>query len=162
VPFTVKDIKWVDLTNINAVPPHRIAGSAKGGADNDTLFLYGGHPTNEEMALVYTFDTKSNTWGIPKITGDYQQLNKSALVPAIDDNGKMYLFGGFLYDPFERNNYMHDMTILDTINLKFEQGISTNAPNSRGYYGAVLLPNKKILYVGKKNIVGILFATHSI
>ena len=68
----------VDLTNINLVPPHRRAGSAKGGANNNTLILYGGHPVNREMALVYTFDTQSNSWSIPNIIKDYDFLNKSA------------------------------------------------------------------------------------
>src|ERR1044072_5138364 len=34
-PFTTRDIRWVDLTNINSVPTHRSAGSAKGGAYNN-------------------------------------------------------------------------------------------------------------------------------
>src|SRR3954468_14498969 len=40
--FTTKELKWVDLTNINLVPSHNRAGSVRGGANNDTLFLYGG------------------------------------------------------------------------------------------------------------------------
>ena len=43
---------------------------------------------------------------------------------------------------------MNDMTILDTINLRIEQNNSNNAPAPRGFYGAVLLPNQKIIYIG--------------
>src|SRR5438105_4662310 len=57
--FTTVEPKWVDLTSINLVPPHTRAGSVKGGANNDTLFLYGGDPVTREMAIAYTFDTQS-------------------------------------------------------------------------------------------------------
>src|SRR5688572_16803512 len=40
----------------------------------------------------------------------------------INDNGRMYLFGRFLFDLLDKNSYMNDMTILDTINLRIEQG----------------------------------------
>src|SRR2546430_2003866 len=39
---TTKDIKWENLTNINSVPSHKWAASAKGGVNNNMLFLYGG------------------------------------------------------------------------------------------------------------------------
>src|SRR4051812_39933660 len=42
MPFDTQKLSWQDLTNINVVPEHYSATSAKGGANNDTLFLFGG------------------------------------------------------------------------------------------------------------------------
>ncbi len=98
------------------------------------------------MALVYTFDTQSNSWSVPKTIG--VGVDKYALTGIIDYNGKMYLFGGY------NSNYMYlndlnDMLILDTINLNWEKGSLVNAPTPRSYYGATLLPNQHIIYIGK-------------
>lgn len=146
-PLSVKNgIKWVDLTNIPVIPPHARAAAV---GDGDKLILYGGEPFTRELAKVYVFDTKSLIWSPPALGGNYHPLSKSGLFPAIN-NKKMYLFGGYLYNKFDQNNYAEDMAILDTTTFSFAQGNSTNAPTPRGYYGAVLLPNQKILYIGKK------------
>jgi hypothetical protein len=68
VPFNTQELSWKDLSNVNMVSLHNFAASVKGGANNDTLFLYGGL-TDQTMALVYTFDLHSIVWSIPKITG---------------------------------------------------------------------------------------------
>jgi N-acetylneuraminic acid mutarotase len=151
-PFSIKEIEWVDLTTINLIPPHKRAAAAVGGENNNTLFLYGGDPMNREMALIYTFDTQELTWSTPKIKSDFRPLNKSSLFPVVS-NKKMYLFGGFLYDVLNHNNYVSDMAIIDTVTLTYEQGSSINAPTPRGHYGAVLLPNQKIIYMGKKTYI---------
>src|SRR5688500_11701638 len=60
IPFnTTQELSWQDLSNINMVPPHYSAASVKGCANNNTLFLFGGHTNDQNMALVYTFDAKS-------------------------------------------------------------------------------------------------------
>src|ERR1051325_476996 len=60
VPFNTDQLNWIDLSNVNIIPPHRFAASVRGGANNDTLFLYGGGSLeNEPMALVYSFDTQT-------------------------------------------------------------------------------------------------------
>src|SRR4051812_6954186 len=67
VAFDTQKLSWQDLSNINTVPSHSSAAAVKGGANNVTLFLYGGYtPT---MELVYTFDPQSNLWNTPKIVG---------------------------------------------------------------------------------------------
>ena len=130
--FSTQNIQWMDLTSFNSdvappPPPHMRAASVRGGANNKTLFLFGGNPIAGEMELVYTFDTQSSLWSVPKITGDYHPLNKSSLFSVIGNNGKMYLFGGFIYDYWDDNNYASDMAILDTVNLRFERGSTNNA-----------------------------------
>ncbi len=62
----------------------------------------------------------------------------------LDYNGKMYLFGE--NDDTKRFN---DMLILDTMNLNWRKGSLVNAPTPRRYYGATLLPNQLIIYLGK-------------
>ncbi|CAB5098255.1 unnamed protein product [Rhizophagus irregularis] len=43
------------------------------------------------------------------------------------------------------------MITLDTINFRWGKGSSTNAPTSRINYGATLLPNQNIIYIGGGN-----------
>src|SRR4051794_34456937 len=52
VSFNTKEIKWVDLTNMNTIPSHRRGGSL---AANNALLLCGGEPTSKdgEMNLIY-------------------------------------------------------------------------------------------------------------
>src|SRR6266498_855653 len=45
VPFNAQNLSWNDLSSINIVP-HLDAASVKGGANNNTLFLYGGFSTD--------------------------------------------------------------------------------------------------------------------
>src|SRR5438046_6832230 len=56
VPFNTQQLLWQDLSNINTVPVHSSATSVKGGANNNTLFLYGGITTDTTATLVYTFN----------------------------------------------------------------------------------------------------------
>jgi hypothetical protein len=148
VPFNTKKLSWQDLSSTSIVPIHNCAASAKGGANDNMLFLYGGL-SNDEMALVYTFDPQSNKWSIPNIIGD-NTVRKQNLLGIVDNNGKMYLWGGFVdEDEVEVN----DMLILDTINLSLGKGSLINAPTPRYNYGAVLLPDQTIIYLGKRNCV---------
>ncbi|CAG8758989.1 8407_t:CDS:2, partial [Funneliformis caledonium] len=64
----------------------------------------------------------------------------------VDYNGKMYLFGGQ-----SKKITVNDMLILDTMNLNWELGSSINAPSPRVVYGATLLSNQLILYLGGSN-----------
>jgi N-acetylneuraminic acid mutarotase len=145
VKFNTQNLSWKDLSSINTVPPHYGAASVKGGANNNTLFLYGGEP-NSNIELVYTYDPQSNSWTIPKITG-VNTIRKKGLKGIIDNNGKMYLWGG------RDTSAVNDMIILDTINLSWGKGSLINAPPPRYNYGAVLLPNRKIIYIGKQEIL---------
>ena len=145
--FNTKALSWQDLSS-NTIPQHQGAATAVGGVNNNTLFLYGGaKPADITMALVYTYDPKSAIWITPNITGIYN-IRKYGLTGIINNEGKMYLWGGT--DTATLND-MNDMVILDTINLSFGIGASTvGAPSPRYFYGAVLLPDQTILYMGKK------------
>jgi hypothetical protein len=146
VPFNTQELPWQDLSNINMVPLHSSASSIRGGANNDTLFLYGAFTTEQTMASVYTFDSYSIAWSIPKITG-INQYRKFGLTGIINNDGRMYLWSG-------RTDiiYVNEMLILDTINFSWGKGSLVNAPIPRMHYGATLLPNNKIIYIGKRMI----------
>ncbi|CAG8660234.1 13853_t:CDS:2 [Rhizophagus irregularis] len=151
--FNTKNLLWKDLSYNNIVPSHYGATSVVGGVNNNTLFLYGVY--NSAMALVYTFDPKYNKWDNPQIIGD-NTIRKQFLTGVIANNGKMYLFGKTLPNGLVFNDYSidMDMLILDTINLNWEKGSLFNAPTGRGDYGATLLPNQIILYIGRFDIEG--------
>src|ERR1043165_7544517 len=44
-PFNTKALSWQDLSS-NSIPAHSNAATAKGGANNNTLFLFGGYTNN--------------------------------------------------------------------------------------------------------------------
>ncbi|CAB4442654.1 unnamed protein product [Rhizophagus irregularis] len=145
VKFNTKNLAWQDLSNIKSVPPiHYGAASARGGETNNTLFLYGGIEYDPKMALVYTFDSQNEIWSVPEIKVPDISVNvtrKNFLTGIVDYNGKMYLWGGRLV---ENNN----LFILDTIKLRWKNGSLINAPISRFSYGATLLSNQNIIYMG--------------
>ncbi|RGB38567.1 hypothetical protein C1646_665279 [Rhizophagus diaphanus] len=149
VPFNTQELSWQNLSNINMVPMHHSAASVKGGPNNDTLFLYGGVSTDQTLqtlSLVYTFDSQNIVWSIPKIS-EVNTIRKWGLTGVIDDNGKVYLWGGRMIVEV----FLNDMLILDTINLSWNKGSIVNAPTPRVYYGATLLPNNRIIYIGGYN-----------
>ncbi|CAB5362591.1 unnamed protein product [Rhizophagus irregularis] len=145
VPFNTQELSWQDLSNINMVPPHGYAASVKGGPNNDTLFLYGGISTDQTMSLVYTFDSQSIAWSIPKIAG-VNTIRKWSLTGIISNDGRMYLWSGKA-----NTGFVNEMLILDTINLNWSKGSIINAPTPRMNYGAILLPDNKIIYIGGGN-----------
>ena len=144
--FSTSELKWTDLSDNSIIPPHVFAAAAKGGANNDILFSYGGGklPGGDPMPLVYAFNTKTNTWSVPVITGESPN-GKLGITPIADNNGLIYLYGGALsgYGPFTS-----EMFILDTINLSWKIANSINAPKPRVEYGAVILLDKNIIYMG--------------
>ncbi|GET01645.1 hypothetical protein GLOIN_2v1761507 [Rhizophagus clarus] len=142
VSFNTQNLSWNDLSNINIIPSHFDAASVKGGANNSSLFLYGGN-NNTTMDLVYIFNPQGDSWNIPKITGNIG-TRKSGLTGIIDYKGIMYLWGG--YD--DHGNEVNDMLILDTINLVWGKGSLVGVPTVREYYGGTLLADNNIIYIG--------------
>ncbi|CAG8551490.1 13072_t:CDS:2 [Funneliformis caledonium] len=147
VPFNTQKILWHDLTSINNVPSHLASSSVNGGANNKTLFLCGGIPKfGVAMSLVYAFDTQSNSWSIPTITGDYA-VRKDNIMAVVDGNGKMYMFSGH-----RKKVFFDDFPILDTINLNWAIGSVINAPTPRSIYGVTFLPNNFVIIIGGYDI----------
>ncbi|CAB4444258.1 unnamed protein product [Rhizophagus irregularis] len=159
VPFITRNLLWKDLSSINTVPSHYGAISVNGGENNNRLFLYGGIVDVTVTDFVYIFDPKSNSWSIPQITDNIPKSNgnismkKSVLTGIIDQNGKMYLWGGLAKGV---NIFNNDMLILDTKKFIWELGSSFDAPTARIHYGAALLPDNRIIYMGGFNDGGAL------
>ncbi|PKY59651.1 hypothetical protein RhiirA4_482575 [Rhizophagus irregularis] len=147
VQFNTQELSWQDLSNINMVPPHSSATSVKGGPNNDTLILYGGISSDQTMASVYTFNSQSIIWSIPKIAG-VNTFIKWGSTGIINNDGRMYLWSGST----DTGYVINEMFILDTINLSWSKGSIINAPTPRFGYSATLLPNNKIIYMGKRVI----------
>ncbi|CAG8708556.1 6619_t:CDS:2, partial [Rhizophagus irregularis] len=59
-----------DLSSTNKVPAHYNAASAKGGANNNTLFICGEFNDVKVFKVVtaYTFNPQNNSWNILKVT----------------------------------------------------------------------------------------------
>ncbi|GES94809.1 hypothetical protein GLOIN_2v1761507 [Rhizophagus clarus] len=144
--FNTQNLSWNDLSNINVVPLHYDAASVKGGASNNSLFLFGGSNDTVMDSLVYIFNPQDESWKIPEITGN-TPVRKSELTGIIDHKGIMYLWGG--YDEVDVNiNDVNDMLILDTINLVWGKGSLFGVPSIREYYGCTLLSDNNIIYMG--------------
>ena len=111
VPFSnIQNLLWQDLSSVNTLPSHYGAASVNGGANNNTLFLYGGYNFTA-MEMVYTFNPQSNSCSIPKITG-INNARKRLLTGIIDDSGKMYLWGGNDENNLVRNDMLISKTYL--------------------------------------------------
>ncbi|PKK60912.1 galactose oxidase [Rhizophagus irregularis] len=147
--FNTQNLIWKDLSNIDILLPHYGAAAVKGGVDNNTLILYGGTNDTGAMDLVYTYSLQSNSWSIPKITGDDNliTIRKESLSGIVDNKGKMYLWAGS-DDVSKKFHYVNNMLILDTINLNMGKGSSIGAPSGRSLYGATLLSDNTIIYMG--------------
>ncbi|GET01590.1 hypothetical protein GLOIN_2v1780026 [Rhizophagus clarus] len=140
VPVNTKNIQLNDLSSINTVPSHFGAGSGRGGANNNTLFIGGpvGNLTVDKIELVYAFDLQSNSWSVPKITGEPPFDLFAADSAVIDSNGMMYFWDGIV----------QNVNIIDTVNLIWKKGSAVGA--SKGGLGSAstLLPDNKIIYMG--------------
>ena len=146
-PFNTNELKWIDLSNDNIVPPHRSAAATRIGVNNNTILLLGGRSLADEIIpLIHTFDTQNNLWDAPVTTGIPPNNKLASVTIVIDSNGLIYIFGGSTIGPL---TYYDDMFILDSINLNWKKASSIGAPSPRNQYGAVLLPNKNIIYMGK-------------
>ncbi|GBB83807.1 hypothetical protein RclHR1_10470012 [Rhizophagus clarus] len=134
-PFNTQNLLIEDLSSVNTIPERSNAVSAKGGANNNTLFICGGG----EGEMVYTFNPQNNLWIIPKIAGQVPPppslYNTTGI---IDYNGIMYFWDGI----------GSNMIILDTIKLIWKKGSSLGAPNNGHGSAATLLPDNKIIYMG--------------
>ena len=106
VSFNTNGLTWINLSDNNIVPPHQDAAVIRGGANNRTLFLYGGKSllSAKVMALVYTFNTQSNLWEIQETTVGVPPTEKVSITPVIDNNG-LFVRRSHLYKVIFRINF---------------------------------------------------------
>jgi hypothetical protein len=141
VPFITQNLLIKNLTSTNVVPEHIEATSARGSANNDTLFIIWGPHITDASNFVYTFNPQNNSFSIPKITGEPPKPLFDVDTGAINYNGMMYLLDAAKF------------YILDTINLTWKKGSLIGAPTNLGLGSGTLLPNNKIIYFSKQVIL---------
>ena len=147
-PFTNSLLSLVDIQSNLPVTVIWSAASA-GGRNRSTIFSFGGYLRNlasgqiDTNYFVFTFQTPDGPWQKPSISGTPPTPAVYAAVKSvIDENGKMYLFGG----DYIGSVFYNSMYILDTINLMWTK--SSDAPFNRTQSANVLLKNGEIWYIG--------------
>ena len=99
------------------------------------------------ILIIFTFQTPDGPWQKPSISGTPPTPAVYAAVKSIiDENGKMYLFGGDGITATGTAGIYNSMYILDTINLMWMR--SNDAPFNRSQTGSVRLKNGEIWYIG--------------
>jgi hypothetical protein len=145
VSFNTQYLLLKDLSSVNTIPLHFGAGSARGGANNDTLFICRANlnatPATKSV-FVHTFNPQSNSW-ITQTTTGIDPILYDASIGTIDHNGKMYFWDGI----------GDIIAILDTKYLIWESRSSIGAPNIGLKSTATLLPDNRIIYMGKQVIL---------
>ncbi|RHZ88641.1 hypothetical protein Glove_21g244 [Diversispora epigaea] len=147
--FDVQSLPYVVL---NVTPVGILLASAcVGGANNDTIFVFGGtnsveNPSQITDKLINTYNTASKEWSTPQIEGE--PIRRRNIQAVIDAKGKMYIFGGFNSLEDYTTTYFKDMIIFDTITFTYSSGSTIDGPLSMSGYTATLLPNGIIMYIG--------------
>jgi hypothetical protein len=147
VHFNTQNLTWLPLLkDIENAPSHNGATAAIGGKNKDTIFII------DVNSDVYSYNTNENKWVKPTISG-VKPVGRRDMIAVADKKGKIYLTGGYTKEPLK---YYDSMNILDTENLSWNVGemigylildyhVIRYAPAS---YGATLLPDGKIIYLG--------------
>src|SRR5438874_8018136 len=138
-PFTNSLPSFVDIqSNLPVTVVWSTAST--GGHNRSMIFSFGGYLSNlasgqiDTNYFVFTFPTPDGPWqkpsisGTPPITATYANVKS-----VIDENGKMYLFGG----DQGATVFYSSMYILDTVNLMWTKG--SDAPFNRSAATGVLL-----------------------
>ncbi|CAG8512213.1 11718_t:CDS:2 [Acaulospora colombiana] len=115
------------------------------GTNNTQLIAYGGHETENNSSLVLLFDTMTNTWSRPIISGT-PPIRRKKTQAVIDSGGKMYIFGGSIDRPTLK--FYSDMLILDTVSWTWSVLVFNNSPSPRDSFTAVMLSSGVIVYIG--------------
>ena len=151
-PFTNSLPSLVDIQSNLPVTIVWSTASAS-GHNRSTIFAFGGYLTNlasgqlDTNYLVFTFQTPDGPWQNPSISGTPPiTAVHSGVKSVIDENGKMYLFGGDGPTTTGTAGIYNSMYILDTINLMWTK--SSDAPFNRTQSANVLLKNGEIWYIG--------------
>ncbi|GBC04859.1 hypothetical protein RclHR1_05900006 [Rhizophagus clarus] len=135
--FNTRHLTWNRISS-DFLPENTGSISVKGGKDNDTIFFFAGRSPNENSRLVYEFGPQTNSWRISPL-----QLNitiNTGSTGVVDNKGRMYSWAGY-YPP-------RNMLILDTIEFNWKFGNIISAPTLEAWYGASLLPDQMIIYIG--------------
>ncbi|KAF0538908.1 galactose oxidase [Gigaspora margarita] len=132
--------------------------------DSSTVFLIGGRTwkaisaTTEYYSYtssVYKFNSKTSQWTTPTINNFNSSFaTRNEIQAVIDNNGKIFIFGGFNYNSSTTLRY-NDMNILDITNMTWSTPIQSQSVLAYVDYTATLLPNGLIVYIGGRSNVNL-------
>ncbi|KAF0538917.1 galactose oxidase [Gigaspora margarita] len=122
--------------------------------DNSTVFLVGGRTwiantfDYSYTSPVHKFNSKTSQWtplNINNFNSSFTTRNEIQVV--IDNNGKIFIFGGRNYNNSTKYFY-NDMNILDITTMTWSTLIQSQSPLTHTRYSATLLLNGLIVYIG--------------
>ncbi|RIB20756.1 hypothetical protein C2G38_2178451 [Gigaspora rosea] len=128
--------------------------------DNSTVILIGGRTWIDTSTTtyyysytssVYKFDSKTSQWTIPNINNFNSSFaTRNEIQTVIDDNGKIFIFGGRDFNNSTELNY-NDMNTLDITTMTWSTLFQSQSPLTHTLATATLLPNGLIVYIGGKS-----------
>lgn len=114
--LNTRTLEWTNLTKVyiwseseNDVPFNRYGHTVV--ADGRNIYLWGGRDDESACNVLYEFNTDTNTWSRPKVTGDIP-LARDGHSAAIE-NKKMYIFAGFESDTESFSQQVHCIDLVD-------------------------------------------------
>ncbi|CAG8529077.1 772_t:CDS:2, partial [Racocetra persica] len=154
---TQGNIPWTDLTTIAGSPVNTCwQVSALAGPNNTSIYAFGGVMVDKSTTfsvdtVIYEFDTKTQQWSTPEISGTLPKRRKEFQIVQ-DNSGKAYMFGGLSDNSTgsTKVKWFNDMDISDIISMSWSK-VSTSknkAPPLRADFTATMLNNSIIVYIG--------------
>jgi hypothetical protein len=137
--------------SVNVVPEHNRATTSVGGLSKDTIFLFGGDMGSQSKyasEILQSFSTSKQVWQSVTINSGEEPLRKTSMNAAIDNNGKVYLFGGA--KELVPIQYFNAMDTFDTINkvwLSMDFDVTLVTPRD-GYTATYIPESSVIIYIG--------------
>ncbi|KAF0549475.1 galactose oxidase [Gigaspora margarita] len=174
IPLSVSNEVWyLDLSssfNVSTPPWHSdvvmtvrysFGTSCLSPIDNSTIFLIGGRTwianTNfySNTSSVYQFNSKTSQWTTPTInTFNSSFASRNEIQAVIDNNGKIFIFGGTNYISLTSTpifDFYNDINTLDITTMTWSTQTQSQSALPNTAYTATLLPNGLIVYIGGRN-----------
>jgi hypothetical protein len=148
-PFTLNsDLPVVDLSSKPLIYSNVFPITTVCGSKNDTIFLIGGEFEDNTAPLVFAFNASNQVWNNVDSGSKPPARRRLAASTCNDESGKIYMFGGAIFDannlPISRN----DILIFDTNQFIWSIGSTLNAPPPITIATANILPDGIIVYLG--------------
>ncbi|CAB5207355.1 unnamed protein product [Rhizophagus irregularis] len=153
ISFDTSNLPWRSVSNnvdnlplgsLSSVATGGVAASI-GGVNNDMIFFFNNERDNATKSdpPVHSYNSPNNVWNTQIFSGN-NPIGRNQMRIVTDYNGKVYLLTGFDFT-IQGVTRSSGLFVCDTINLDC---VIKDAPFSRLGYGATLLPNGMIIYIG--------------
>ncbi|GBB96382.1 hypothetical protein RclHR1_02740013 [Rhizophagus clarus] len=154
IPFNTSNLPWrqipdnarnLPLGSLSSITTGGVAVSI-GGVNNDKIFFFNNEIDNSTKSIspVHSYNSPNNVWNTQNLSG-VRPIGRNQMKVVTDYTGKIYLLGFTFQDITHPNG----LFVCDTINLNCE--IRDASFFSRLSYGATLLPNGIIVYMGGRD-----------